>query len=64
MKKYIGLALWFVALTIPFQYSLLSTEEVGNMTGLFSFLAFLALIFAGYALVDSSNTKTSDSHGH
>jgi hypothetical protein len=28
------------------------------MKGLFSFLAFLALIFAGYALVDSSNTKT------
>lgn len=64
MKKYIGFALWLLALLIPFQSSLLSTQDVGNMTGLFSFLAFLALLFTGYALVDSSGAKASESHGH
>jgi hypothetical protein len=64
MKKYIGFALWLLALLIPFQASLLSTEGVGNMVGLFSFLAFLTLLFSGYALVDSSGNKTSESHGH
>jgi len=64
MKKYVGFALWAIALLIPFQYSLLSTSDVGNMVGLFSFLAFLALIFAGYALVDSSGAQAGESHGH
>lgn len=64
MKKYIGFALWLLALLIPFQYSLLSTSDVGNMAGLFSFIAFLGLIFAGYALVDSSGEKANESHGH
>lgn len=64
MKKYVGFALWLLALVIPFQYSLLSTSDVGNMMGLFSFLAFLGLIFTGYALVDSSGKQASESHGH
>lgn len=64
MKKFIGLALWMVALIIPFQFSLLSTEGVGNMTGLFSFIAMLALIFVGYWLVDSADDKAAESHGH
>lgn len=64
MKKYIGYALWLVALLIPSQASLLSTSGVGNITGLISFLVFLTLLFAGYALVDSSNATASESHGH
>ncbi len=64
MKKYIGFALWLLALLIPFRFSLLSTSGVDNMMGLFSFLAFLALIFTGYALVDSSGKQTGESHGH
>jgi len=64
MKKFIGITLWLVALAIPFQFSLLSTEGVGNLTGLFSFMAMLALIFTGYWLVDSSAEKAAEGHGH
>jgi len=64
MKKLIGYALWLVALLIPFQFALLSTDGVGNMTGLWSFLAMLALFFTGYALVDSSNAPSSEGQGH
>jgi hypothetical protein len=64
MKKYIGYALWLLALLIPFQSSLLSTSGVSNFVGLFSFLAFLALLFTGYALVDPGKAQASESHGH
>lgn len=63
MKKYIGFALWALALLIPFQSALLSTEGVNNMVGLFSFIAMLALFFIGYVLVDSSSA-TASGHGH
>lgn len=62
-KKLIGLVLWLVAFLIPFQSALLTTEDVGNMTGLISFVAMLALFFVGYALVDSAG-KPGDSHAH
>jgi len=65
MKKYIGLALWLLAFLIPFRYALLSTEDVGNITGLLSFVVFLALVFIGYALVDSAPKATEGGHhGH
>lgn len=64
MKKYIGFALWLIALTIPFQFSMLSTSGVSNVVGLSSFLAFMALIFAGYALVDSSSAPAENEQGH
>ncbi|MCW5897742.1 MAG: hypothetical protein KIT10_00615 [Flavobacteriales bacterium] len=65
MKKYIGLALWLIAFLIPFQFSLLSTDGVGNIKGLISFVALIALVFIGYALVDSAGQKASgDGHGH
>jgi hypothetical protein len=63
-KKIIGLALWLVALLIPFQYSFLETTETGNVTGLTSFVAVLALLFVGYALVDSASAKAEGQHGH
>ena len=64
MKKIIGIALWLIAFLIPFQYALLDTEDVGNITGLISFVAMLALIFIGYALVDSASAQASGDHGH
>lgn len=62
MKKLIGFALWFIALVIPFQTALLSTDGVSNFAGLASFLALLALFYTGYVLVDSSNSKAAESH--
>ncbi len=64
MKKYIGYALWLLALIIPFQFAMLSTGGVSNLVGLFSFLGFIALIFTGYALVDSAAAPTAHEHGH
>jgi len=72
MKKMIGLALWLVALLIPFRYAILDTTDliqpdgtVQNMKGLLSFVAVIALFFAGYALVDSAKKQGSgEAHGH
>lgn len=62
MKKYIGYLLWVLGFAIPFQSALLSTEEVGNVKGLVSFIVMMALVFAGYLLVDSA-TSTQQSGG-
>jgi hypothetical protein len=62
-KKIIGLLLWVVAFAIPFKFALLNTEEVDNITGLVGFVVFLALVFTGYALVDSSSASSGE-HGH
>lgn len=71
MKKYIGIALWLVALIIPMRYALLDTEMLqspegaDNVTGLVHFVLLLALVFIGYALVDSAGAKASDNgHAH
>ncbi len=64
MKKYIGYALWLLALIIPFQFAMLNTSGVSNLVGLFSFLGFMALVFTGYALVDSASTPTPEHQGH
>ncbi len=71
MRKIIGLALWLAALTLPLWWSLLSTDQVvyedgraNNIKGLISFVALLALLFTGYALVDSAGTKTQDANGN
>lgn len=72
MKKIIGLALWLLAFLIPFKYAILNTDEVvredgraDNIVGLLSFVGMIALLFAGYWLVDSSGAKAgSGSHGH
>ncbi|HOP43630.1 MAG: hypothetical protein R2810_10045 [Flavobacteriales bacterium] len=70
-KKIAGLVAWLIAFALPFQYALLNTEEVvkedgsaNNTLGLISFVAMLALVFIGYALVDSSSGKGSEAHGH
>lgn len=72
MKKMIGLALWLVALLIPFRFAILDTTDllqpdgtVENMKGLLSFVAVIALFFGGYALVDSSKKQGSgEAQGH
>lgn len=73
MKKLIGLALWLLAFLIPFRYAILDTEDllqpdgsIDNIKGLLSFVAMIALLFTGYALVDSASPKpgADDSHGH
>ncbi|MFN9327140.1 MAG: hypothetical protein ACK6A5_17325 [Flavobacteriales bacterium] len=71
MKKPIGLALWLLAFLIPFRFALLDTSELQtpegaeNVKGLISFVAMLALLFIGYALVDGSKATTpSNGHGH
>lgn len=65
MKKYIGYLLWVLGFAIPFQSALLSTEEVGNIKGLVSFVVMMALVFAGYVLVDSApSAQHGESKGH
>lgn len=71
MKKLIGLGLWLLALLIPFRFAILDTEDllqpdgsINNMKGLISFLVMIALIFTGYALVDSAEAKPSGSDAH
>jgi hypothetical protein len=71
MKKIIGLVLWLVAFLLPFRYAILDTQDlvredgtIDNMTGLFSFLAMLALFFIGYALVDGGQKQGQEAHGH
>lgn len=71
-KKLIGLACWLLGFLIPFKYAILDTDEVvladgraDNIMGLLSFVAMLALFFAGYAFYDSASPKPgSDPHGH
>lgn len=72
MKKMIGLGLWLLAFALPFRFAILDTEDLqnadgttDNVTGMLSFVAMLALLFIGYALVDSAGSKKgSVSHGH
>jgi hypothetical protein len=70
-KKIIGLALWLLAFSLPFWWSLLNTDQVvyedgsaNNIKGLLSFVALLALLFIGYALVDSAGSKHATDNGH
>jgi hypothetical protein len=71
IRKLIGLALWLVAFTVPFWWSLLNTDTVvyddgtaNNMKGLLSFVVLLGLLFAGYALVDSASDRSAaNDHG-
>lgn len=71
MKKLIGIALWILALAIPFRFAILDTDDTvhadglpNNAEGLISFLAMLTLFFIGYWLVDSSKSQGAESHGH
>lgn len=73
MKKLIGLALWLLAFLIPFRYAILDTDDllqpdgsIDNIKGLLHFVFMLALLFTGYALIDSAEPKTDtgESHGH
>ncbi|MEO5585070.1 MAG: hypothetical protein ABIQ75_06430 [Flavobacteriales bacterium] len=67
-RKIIGYALWLLAFLIPFQSAILSTEEIGNIKGLISFIVLVVLIFVGYILVDGANAadkaKAGQEHGH
>ena len=70
MKKTIGFIAWLLAFSIPFRYSLLNADELvhadgtpNNTIGLISYVAFLALVFIGYWLVDSAQPKNAG-HGH
>ncbi|MEO8591109.1 MAG: hypothetical protein ABI432_17145 [Flavobacteriales bacterium] len=72
-KKLIGLALWLIALLIPFKYAILDTDEVvlengraDNITGLLAFVATVVLLFVGYFIFDSAGSKPAqdDGHGH
>ena len=68
IRKIIRYALWLLAFLIPFQSAILSTEEIGNIKGLISFIVLLVLIFTGYILVDGANAaekaKAGEDHGH
>lgn len=54
-RKIIGYALWLLAFLIPFQSAILSTDEIGNVKGLISFIVLVILIFVGYILIDGAN---------
>lgn len=64
MKKYIGFALWALALALPFRFAMLSTSGVSNVVGLISFLGFMVLVFVGYALVDSGSSPAQNEQHH
>lgn len=72
MKKIIGLVLWLIAFAIPFRYAILDTDDTvldtgrtDNITGLVSFVIMIALLFGGYALIDSTGKKPgTEGHGH
>jgi len=63
-KKILGLLCWLIAFAIPFQSALLNTESVGNIQGLISFVILIGMVFIGYALVDSSDSKRGETSGH
>ncbi len=71
MRKIIGLALWLVALTLPFWWSVLNTDTViyddgraDNIKGLLSFVVLVVLLFAGYYFVDSAPRSSDAGHHH
>lgn len=72
MKKIIGLVLWLLAFLVPFRMAILDTDDVvleggraNNTVGLISFVIMIALLFVGYALVDSaSKAPGTEEHGH
>ncbi|MDQ3101324.1 MAG: hypothetical protein M3R08_08050 [Bacteroidota bacterium] len=70
-RKLIGLALWLVAFSLPFWWSLLNTDQVvyedgsaNNMKGLISFVMMIGLLFAGYWFIDSAKGNTAETGGH
>ena len=64
-RRIIGYLCWLAAFLIPFQSALLSTEEVGNVTGLVSFVILVFMVFLGYILVDGANAADkAKAHGH
>ena len=70
-RKILGLALWLVAFTLPFWWSILNTDAVvyedgtaNNTKGLISFVVLVILVFAGYGLVDSARKDTAGSGHH
>lgn len=65
-RKILGYVLWLLAFLIPFQPSLLSTDNIANVKGLISFVVLLVLLFAGYILVDGADdaAKAKSEHGH
>ena len=65
-RKIIGFVLWLLAFLIPFQSAILSTEEVGEVKGLISFIIMVIMVFTGYILVDGANAaeKAKSGHGH
>jgi len=58
IKRISGFGSMLLGLLVPFQSAFLNIEEMKNTLGLISFMACLALLFTGYALVDSSYPKT------
>lgn len=61
-RKLIGIVIWLFAFAVPAHYALLNSEEVSNVTGLVTFVSFVALVFIGYWLVDSSDAGKAGSH--
>ena len=57
VKRVLGFVAMLLIFAIPVQTALLDVGEMNNVTGLISFVAFLVLLFIGYALVDSSYPK-------
>jgi hypothetical protein len=57
MKRILGFGAMLLGLLIPFQSAYLSVGEMNNILGLVSFVACIALLFIGYALVDRSYPK-------
>jgi hypothetical protein len=64
MKKYLGWACWLVAFLVPFNPALLGSEEASNTIGVISFVVFIALLFTGYWLYDSSAPAPSQGEHH
>jgi tellurite resistance protein TehA-like permease len=65
----IGWVIWSIGLLIPMHAGLLDTENVlteeghiDNVTGLLSFVAFVACMFIGYMFYDSGSSRAQEQH--
>lgn len=63
-RKILGYVIWLIAFLIPLQPAILSADEVGNTTGLVSFVALVVLVFAGYLLWESGRAEERAQAGH
>ncbi|MEO8067117.1 MAG: hypothetical protein ABI599_05445 [Flavobacteriales bacterium] len=61
-KKLLGWGFWLLGVLLPMHAGLMETENADNVTGLLSFIGFVACMFTGYLLYDSGSSHTQEGH--